>query len=181
MLVTGNPDKLAEARRLCGAELEGETIELAEIQSLDLRRVLAAKGRAAFERLQRPLVVEDTALELAAFGGFPGPLVKWMLDAVGADGIARAAAALGDTHAVARCGLLYLDADRELVAEGVTEGHLVLPPRGNQGFGWDPVFEPAGETRTYGELLPEEKDRLGHRGRAWRALREARLPPSARA
>jgi XTP/dITP diphosphohydrolase len=47
---------------------------------------------------------------------------------------------------------------------------LVLPPRGEQGFGWDPVFLPEGESRTYGELGPQEKDALSHRGRAWRDL-----------
>ncbi|MEO7794248.1 MAG: non-canonical purine NTP pyrophosphatase, partial [Thermoanaerobaculia bacterium] len=47
---------------------------------------------------------------------------------------------------------------------------LVLPPRGERGFGWDPVFRPAGEARTFGELPEAEKDRLGHRGRAWRDL-----------
>ncbi len=47
---------------------------------------------------------------------------------------------------------------------------LVLPARGPRGFGWDPVFLPDGEARTYGELDDAEKDRLGHRGKAWRAL-----------
>ena len=60
--------------------------------------------------------------------------------------------------------------DRSIVAEGTTSGRLVLPPRGDNGFGWDPVFVPDGETLTYAELPPAEKDRLSHRGRAWREL-----------
>jgi XTP/dITP diphosphohydrolase len=172
VLVTGNPAKLAEARRLCGDELEAEALDLPEIQSLDLAEVLAAKGEEAWRRLGRPLVVEETGLELAAFGGFPGPLVKWMLQAVGAEGVARAAITMGDPAAVARCRLLYRDAARTVTAEGATTGRLVTPPRGDQGFGWDPVFQPEGETQTYGELPPEVKDAIGHRGRAWRALLE---------
>jgi non-canonical purine NTP pyrophosphatase (RdgB/HAM1 family) len=145
-------------------------LDLPEIQELDLHEVLRAKAEEAWRRLGRPLVVEDTALELAALGGFPGPLVKWLLQAVGAEGIARLGLVLGNPGVVARCGLLYRDAERELAVEGVTRGTLVLPGRGPRGFGWDPVFLPDGERHTYGELEDAEKDRIGHRGRAWRAL-----------
>lgn len=182
--VTGNPDKLAEARRIWtagdaadrGLIFEAVALELPEIQSLDLLEVLRAKGAEAFRRLRRPLVVEETGLEIEAFNGFPGPLVKWLLAALGPEGMARAALTVAEREgktgaAVARCMTLYLDGDREIVGAGVERGTLVLPPRGGQGFGWDPVFLPEGESRTYGELPPAEKDRLGHRGQAWRDLK----------
>jgi XTP/dITP diphosphohydrolase len=93
-----------------------------------------------------------------------------MLEAVGPEGIARTALALGDARATARCKLAWTDGERTIVGSGETAGELVLPPRGERGFGWDPVFVPAGESRTYGELADAEKDALGHRGRAWRDL-----------
>jgi len=170
LLVTGNPGKLTEARRIVGAALEAVDLDLPEIQSLDLAEVLRAKTDAAFAALGRPVIVEETGLELAGFNGFPGPLVKWMLAAVGAEGIARAALATGDARATARCRLAAYDGERRFEAEGATAGSLVLPPRGPRGFGWDPVFQPDGEHGTYGELADAEKDRLGHRGKAWRAL-----------
>jgi XTP/dITP diphosphohydrolase len=170
VLVTGNPGKLAEARRLAGAGLGAVALDLPEIQSLDLLEVLRHKGEEAWRRLGRPLVVEEAGLDLAALGGFPGPLVKWMLEAAGAGTIARAALALGDPRAVARAALYYRDAGRTLVAEGSTAGTLVLPARGEQGFGWDPVFQPDGLDRTFGELTGTEKDALSHRGKAWRQL-----------
>jgi len=170
VLVTGNRGKIAEARRVVGPHLEAVEVDLPEIQSLDLLAVLRAKGDEAWRRLGRPLVVEEAGLELAALNGFPGPLVKWMLDAVGAAGLARTAIALGDPRAIARCALLYRDALRTVIAEGTTEGVLVLPARGVHGFGWDPVFQPDGETRTFGELTGDEKDAVSHRGRAWRGL-----------
>jgi non-canonical purine NTP pyrophosphatase (RdgB/HAM1 family) len=170
VLVSGNRGKIAEARRLAGPDLEAVELDLPEIQSLDLLEVLEAKGEEAWRRLGRPLVVEEAGLGLAALNGFPGPLVRWMLEAVGAAGLAQTAAALGDPRATARCALLYRDASRTLVAEGITEGTLVLPPRGDNGFGWDPVFLPEGESRTFGELVGPEKDAVSHRGRAWRAL-----------
>jgi non-canonical purine NTP pyrophosphatase (RdgB/HAM1 family) len=169
-LVTGSRDKHAEAERILGRPVDCAPLDLPEIQGLDLQAVLRAKGEEAWRRLRRPLVVEETGLELMALGGFPGPLVKWMLQAVGAEGVARVALALGEPRAVARCALLWTDGERTLVAEGSTAGSLVLPARGDRGFGWDPVFQPAEETRTYAELPAADKDRLGHRGRAWRTL-----------
>ncbi len=170
VLVTGNPAKRVEAERILGRELEALAVDLPEIQSLDLGEVLAAKADEAAPHVGGPFVVEETGLELAALNGFPGPLVKWMLEAVGSEGIARVAIDRADPDVRARCRILYRDGDRQVEAEGITEGTLVLPARGEHGFGWDPVFLPAGESRTYGELEPADKDRIGHRGRAWRAL-----------
>ena len=177
-LVTGNAAKRAEAERILFAHgvsaVECRALDLPELQSLDLLAVLRAKGQAAWTALGRPggrpLVVEETGLELAALAGFPGALVRWMLEAVGAEGIARTALALGDPRAVARCALLWTDGERTVVGEGAAEGTLVLPARGAGGFGWDPVFQPLGESRTYAEVSAAEKDLLGHRGRAWRDL-----------
>ncbi len=177
VLVTGNRHKLEEARRICGAPLESEAIDLPEIQSLDLERVLRAKGDEAWRRLGRPLIVEETGLELAAFGGFPGPLVRWMLEAIGPAGIARAVHALGETAAVARCGLLYLRGEDRILATGTTAGRIVDSPRGGGGFGWDSIFRPEGARATYAELPPEVKDRLSHRGKAWRRLLERLRSP----
>lgn len=170
VLVTGNPGKLAEARRLSQFEMESVDVDLPEMQSLDLEEVVRAKADEAWRRVGRPVVVEETGLEMAALNGFPGPLVKWMLAAIGAEGIARIAQQAGDTRATARCLLLYRDAEHSVLGSGATSGHLVLPPRGTGGFGWDPVFRPEGLEMTYGELSDSQKDAISHRGRAWRDL-----------
>lgn len=171
VFVTGNRGKIAEARLALGMEIETVEVDLPEIQALDLLEILEEKAEAAWQALRRPLVVEDAGLGLLALNGFPGPLVKWMLLAVGAEGIAKTAQALGDVRAVARCGLLYRDAERTVVADGITTGTLVLPGRGGHGFGWDPVFLPDGETRTFAELTGAEKDAVSHRGKAWREMK----------
>jgi len=59
-----------------------------------------------------------------------------------------------------------------LHAEGVCEGTLLVTARGARGFGYDPIFVPRGEDRTMAELDDDEKDRISHRGRAFRALAE---------
>jgi len=173
VLVTGNPDKAAEAERILGRPVPTVAVDLPEIQSLDLLAVLRAKGEEAWRRLGRALVVEETGLGLEALGGFPGPLVRWMLEAAGPEGIARTAHGLGDPAARARCALLYRDAAGAVIAEGSDRGDLVLPARGDFGFGFDVVFQPAGAAGTYAELGAGYKDRHGHRGKAWRALAAA--------
>lgn len=169
-LVTGNPGKLAEARRLAGRDLESVAIDLPEIQSLDYEEVLDQKLRAAFAAVGSPVVVEEAGLGLAALNGFPGPLVRWMLDAVGAEGIARTALALGEPAATATSRIAWTDGATTIFGRGEVAGELVLPGRGAHGFGFDPVFRPAGSERTFGEMTGEEKDRFSHRGAAWRDL-----------
>jgi non-canonical purine NTP pyrophosphatase (RdgB/HAM1 family) len=170
ILVSGNRGKIAEARLAAGEDLPAAELDLPEIQSLDMLEILRGKAAAAWAALQRPVVVEEAGLELAALNGFPGPLVKWMLTAVGADGIARVAESLGDPRALARCQLLYKEGDREILAEGQTAGTLLRPGRGTHGFGWDPVFLPNGSSHTFAELTGHEKDVVSHRGKAWREM-----------
>jgi len=178
VLVTGNAGKRREAARILGFEPAVEPLDLPEIQSLDVGEVLEAKGEAAWRHLGRPLVVDETSLELAALGGFPGPLVKWLLEAVGAAGLSRIAHALGETRATARCWLLFFDGERRLYGRGEVPGRLTPEPRGDRGFGFDPVFLPDGLEGTYAEISEGEKDRLGHRGQAWRDLAEKLKEPA---
>jgi non-canonical purine NTP pyrophosphatase (RdgB/HAM1 family) len=169
-LVSGNADTRRVAERILGRPIEAVAVELPEIQALDLVEVLREKAEEAWRRVGRPLVVEETGLELRGLNGFPGPLVKWMLQAIGPRGVAQVAIATGDATARARCAMIYRDERGAVLAEGSDVGCLVLPARGELGFGWDPVFEPEGSARTYGELPAEVKDARGHRGRAWRNL-----------
>jgi XTP/dITP diphosphohydrolase len=170
VLVTGNLGKIAEARLALGGDVETVLADLPEIQSLDYLEVVRAKAAEAWRQVGRPLIVEEAGLDLPALNGFPGPLVKWMLEAVGAEGLAQAAAYLGDINATARCFLLYKDGDQELIAEGRTDGTLIPHGRGTHGFGWDPVFLPDGGTHTFAELTGPEKGAVSHRGKAWREM-----------
>jgi non-canonical purine NTP pyrophosphatase (RdgB/HAM1 family) len=164
---TGNPKKLAEVRRIL-PNVEGLGLDLDEVQSLDPRVVIGHKLSEARRRAHGgAIAVEDVSFELVALNGFPGPLIRWLLEAVGADGIARIAAQLGDPRAVARAvvGLELPDGTRRWF-EGSVKG-TVTAPRGSRAFGWDPIFQPAGNTRTYGEMTAGEKDRTSHRARVW--------------
>ena len=173
VFVTGNLGKLQEAERILGFRPRHEKLDLPEIQSLDILEIVRAKANEAWRRLGEAVMVDETGLALGALSGFPGPLVKWMAEAIGPEGIARTAHRLGDTTAIAQCAMIYRDGEHELVAQGDVPGLLVSPPRGEGGFGWDPIFQPAGEERTYAQLSSAEKDKIGHRGKALRQLHKA--------
>jgi non-canonical purine NTP pyrophosphatase (RdgB/HAM1 family) len=166
VFVTGRPEKALEAARL-GFPLERVDLDLPEPQSLDPSEVAEAKVRAAFEILGRAVLVEDSGLAVEAWGGFPGALVKWLEKSAGLEGIARMLDPFPDRSARAVCAIACFDGETIAAARGVALGSIAAAPRGTQGFGWDALFVPRGEDRTFAEMSPAEKDRVSHRGLAW--------------
>jgi XTP/dITP diphosphohydrolase len=126
----------------------------------------------AWERLHRPVLVEDSGLEILAWGGFPGALVKWLEKSAGLEAIVRMLEPFADRRAHAVCVIACFDGVELLTARGVTEGAIASAPRGAGGFGWDPIFVPRGSDKTFAELQPAEKDAVSHRRRAWAAMAE---------
>ncbi len=174
VFVTSNLGKLREAEAVLGHTLDHRGLDLPELQSLDLEEVVRSKAQMAWQSLERPVLVEDTGLELAGLGGFPGPLVRWLLVSVGAAGICRIAHCFGDAGATARCLVCATDGSVEIVGEGVVKGSIAAEPTGRGGFGWDSAFIPNdGDGRTYGEMTEEEKNLISHRRMAFVALRDA--------
>jgi XTP/dITP diphosphohydrolase len=171
IFVTSNSNKWHEAQRILGCVLERVELDLVEIQAESVAAVALAKAQAAFAQLGRPVIVEDAGIELLGLGGFPGPFVKYWEKLGGLESICRAADGLGDRRIRAVCALgICSDAGAEVV-EGTVDGMLSLHPRGQSGFGWDAIFVPQGEGRTFGEMTGEEKDARSHRRKAWELLR----------
>jgi non-canonical purine NTP pyrophosphatase (RdgB/HAM1 family) len=173
LFVTSNPNKAREASRLLGRPVENVRLELAEPQSLDFELVVRAKAVEAARRTGRPVLVEDSGVSVLAWGGYPGPLTKWAVGAAGESGFARMLdpferrAEAVSALAVARPGEGEADV---IVAVGRVRGSLAPEPRGTGGFGWDVLFVPEGETRTFAEMSPDEKDARSHRARAFDRL-----------
>jgi len=167
--VTGNARKFAEAQHEI-PQLTQLALDLPEIQELDSRKIIAAKVEAARANYTGALMVDDVSLELLALNGFPGPLIKWLLASNGNEGVWKIASSLGDTRARAICTLGYAVGDEVQYFVGVVEGKIIAP-RG-PGTGWDPVFVPTGETKTYGEMTLAEKNAQSHRGIALAKLKE---------
>lgn len=157
--VTGNPSKAEQL----GWHLHLENppahakVDAEEIQSLDLAKVVEHKVRSAYQLLGSPVLVEDISLCFTALGMLPGPLIKWFLQELGNDGLARLVDAYPDRNAVATVAFAYFDGQEVQQFYGETLGSIATEPRGEQGFGWDPVFIPQGSALTWAEMSKEEQ------------------------
>lgn len=195
VVATANPGKLAELRALLG-DLGLALRSLADYPGappmpedgatyLDNAR---AKARALAAHARLPALADDSGLEVDALGGAPGVRsARFAADAgkassgdIDRDNIALLLDRLRgvpDERRTARfrCVIVVDQGGRELVAEGTCEGVILRAPRGEGGFGYDPVFCHPPLGRTFAELGAAEKDRVSHRGRAIEALRR-RLP-----
>jgi non-canonical purine NTP pyrophosphatase (RdgB/HAM1 family) len=172
VLVTGNVNKWREAERILGFAIERVELELDELQAESVSAVALAKAQAAFGKLGRPVIVEDAGVELVGLGGFPGPFIKYWEKLGGLASICRAADGLGERGVRAVCALGVCSASGAQVVTGVALGSISSEPRGTNGFGWDAIFIPEGETRTFGQMTPAEKDAHSHRRKAWELLRQ---------
>ncbi|MFW5965457.1 MAG: RdgB/HAM1 family non-canonical purine NTP pyrophosphatase [Halodesulfurarchaeum sp.] len=163
--VTTNAEKAAEARAHLPVEVVQTDYDYDEIQSADLADIAARGAREAFESVgaSRPVIVDDTGFFIEGLDGFPGPYAAYVDQTLGIEGVWSLAAELADRTAAFECAIAYADGDRLEVFEGRVEGHLVAP-RGEGGFGYDPIFEYEG--RTFAELSIEEKNEVSHRSRA---------------
>jgi len=171
-LVTSNAEKLKELRTIMsGVELEMRSIDTPEIQSMDLEEIVRAKARSAFEAVGGPVIVEDVSFEVAAVGGMPGPFIKWWNKAAGYESLLVLCRHTDDWRATARCGSAYFDGTRLEYAEAAVHGRLT-EKSGGEGFGFDFYFIPDGYDQTFAELGNEIKNRISHRGRSLRTLRE---------
>lgn len=170
VFVSSNEDKWREAQLILGRPLERVSLELPEIQAATTMEVARAKARVAFTQLQRAVIIEDAGVELAALGGFPGPFIKYWEKLGGLESICRAADGLGNRRAQAVCVLVVADAAGLSPFEGRAAGTIAEQPRGTLGFGWDAVFIPEGDSRTWAEMSQAEKDARSHRRRAWELL-----------
>jgi XTP/dITP diphosphohydrolase len=174
-LASGNRHKLEELR----AALPGWELELLETDREYPPEDGAtyyenARGKAEFGRMaaspEEWVLGEDSGIEVAALGGRPGiASARWT-----ADGVARLLEELGgvdDRRARYVCELVALGPDEEeRRGTGVLEGTIATQRRGDQGFGYDPIFVPLGETRTVAELGNAWKRANSHRARAAASL-----------
>jgi XTP/dITP diphosphohydrolase len=175
VFVTTNEHKRREVQQILGVALEGADLDLPEIQAVDPAEVAVEKARAAREALgdtDLPVLVEDSGLMVDAWGGFPGALTKWVMQSVGNEGLLRMLAPEEDRSARAVCVVALAGADGEVhTFRGEVQGTVAGNPRGDGGFGYDPVFVPGWSEETYAEM-GEAKNADSHRARAFRALKE---------
>ncbi len=168
--ITGSKNKVAEVKAVL-PEIEQLEIDLPEIQELDAHKIIAAKIFEARRHHSNAYMVEDTSLYLDGMNGLPGPLNKWFLKSIGEAGLVKLAQTFGSAGA-ARTIIGYADETGAVeFFEGETRG-VVVPPQGVSHFGWDAIFVPEGQSKSYAEMSMEEKNAISHRGKALKKLAE---------
>jgi len=190
VLATANPDKAREiADALSGFELVPRPADVPDVDETadTLEGNARLKAEALCAATGEPAVADDTGLEVDALDGRPGVYSSRFAgpEATYADNVAKLLADLegvpdADRGARFRTVALARFPDgSEVVAEGTVDGHIAAEARGDEGFGYDPVFVPVdGDGRTFAEMPLAEKQAVSHRGRAFRALAEALQPRS---
>src|SRR5579863_1920846 len=142
----------------------------------------AIKAHAAASASKLPALADDSGLVLSGLGGAPGIYsARWAANKDFAPAMARVERELGDNpdrraYFVAVLALAWPDGHLEHF-RGEVHGGVVFPPRGTRGFGYDPIFLPAGARETFGELDGGARMRVSHRTVAFRRLAAACLPP----
>ena len=193
IVASHNPGKLREIDDLIGpfgiASVSAGALGLPEPEETGASFAANAllKAHASAKAGKLPALADDSGLAVYALDGAPGIYsARWagpskdfavamrkvedQLQARGATTPERRRA-----HFISVLALVWPDGHEEIF-EGRVDGTLVWPPRGTEGFGYDPMFLPDGETRTFGELTAAQKHALSHRARAFRLLVEACLP-----
>jgi len=183
LVASRNPKKLAELRRVLDAAglTELTLVSLNDVAPFEeapetgatFEDNALAKARDALAATGLASVADDSGLEVAALNGMPGVLsARW--SGKHGDDAGNTALLLAQLRDVpdGRRGAAFVSAcalatpSGEIVVRGEWPGSIAREPRGDGGFGYDPVFIPGGEHRTAAQLTPEEKDAVSHRGRA---------------
>ena len=169
---TGNADKFRLVSSLLPMPVHQVVLDLPERQALDAREVIEAKARDAYRQLGKPVLVQDTALHVEAWGGLPGALIVWFLQTVGNEGICRMMRGWENRSAVAVFAVGFYDGMAFRCFTSEIAGRIVDGPRGEHGFGWDPIFAPDGHDKTFAEMTDEERAAVSMRRRAFEQFRD---------
>jgi XTP/dITP diphosphohydrolase len=187
VLGTRNKNKIDELRKIladAGLDVELLSVEAFEdVPDVPETGVTFAdnallKARAVAKATGLPAVADDSGLCVDALGGQPGVFsARWAGghgdDKANLDLVLSQLADIPDDQRGAHfacAAALVLPSGQERVVEGKLDGTLTREPRGLNGFGYDPIFQPVGATRTTAEMTPAEKNAISHRGQAFRAL-----------
>ncbi|MCC6009441.1 MAG: XTP/dITP diphosphatase [Fervidicoccaceae archaeon] len=170
---TSNKNKFNEASRILekyGYELVLFSFEKKELQSTDLGEIALQSALIAYTYVNAPVVVEDSGLFIKALNGFPGPFSSYVYKTIGVRGVLKLMEGVTDRSAYFESAVAIVMPPFERVFKGSVYGRIADSPRGTGGFGFDPIFIPENEDKTFAEMSVEEKNRYSHRARAFEKL-----------
>lgn len=172
-VISKNLGKLREIRLVLakfGFEVEPVDERKLEVQSESLEEIAKTAAEYLLGRVSEPFVVEDSGLFITSLKGFPGPYSSYVYRTIGCEGILKLMKGVEDRHAKFVCAAALGFEGSVLVFSGEVEGMISTEPRGQGGFGFDPIFVPLGCSKTFAEMTPEEKSSVSHRAKALELL-----------
>ncbi|MCK4279064.1 MAG: XTP/dITP diphosphatase [Candidatus Thorarchaeota archaeon] len=171
VLMTQNQHKLTELKPLFerfDVSFETTSMEKFEIRADNVEAVAHEAAITAYDVLKQPVVLDDSGLLVDALNGFPGTYSAYVSKTIGNAGILRLMNNIDKRTAKFVTAVGYADGDAVRTFVGVMLGNIAQAPAGKEGFGYDPIFVPRGETRTYAQLSLLEKVNISHRTKAFR-------------
>lgn len=172
--LSSNPHKITEVSKILSlnfVEIEGCNVKISEIQSNDMESIVRDKVIKAYEKIKKPLFVEQTGLYIEDFGNLPGGLTQIVWDSLQADKFCDFFGKRINTKAKAVTKIGYCDGKNILTFSGEIIGCIVDTPRGDRNFQWDCVFQPEGFDQTFAEL-GDEKNNISMRKVALEAFKK---------
>jgi dITPase (EC 3.6.1.-) len=184
--VTTNPGKVREAAAYLDDPVEQVAFDYSEPQAAEFSTVAAHGARRAYEQIGAPVIIDDAGLSISVLDGFPGPFSAYVQETLGIERVAALARQEDDQSAAFHAVVGYCDggpieatnttgltidtadeAPPVALFRGVVSGQIVAP-RGDGGFGYDPIFEHDGQT--FAERSSDDKNAISHRGEALEAF-----------
>jgi XTP/dITP diphosphohydrolase len=171
---TGNINKFNEARSILsqnGIAVGMLGVKGDEIQSDSLQNIAQKSALNGYERCHLPIFVEDAGLFIKTLGGFPGPYAAYVYKTIHNSGILKLMKNEKDRIATFKSVIAYCDEDHcePLCFFGEAKGQITTVERraqGDSGFGFDPIFQPSGNKKTFAEMTIDEKNGFSHRAMA---------------
>jgi non-canonical purine NTP pyrophosphatase (RdgB/HAM1 family) len=170
--ITGNAHKAEQVAEYLSVPIKHQSLELVEIQSLDLEEIVEHKAKEAFKKLGTPVLIEDVALTFHALGRLPGTLIKWFLGELKPEGLCKLLQNHQDRSATIEILYGLYDGKSLKTFLGVEKGTIASEPRGTRGFGFDVTFIPEGYDQTRGEMGEENYVKTSHRKKGLEKLEE---------
>ena len=165
LFATTNAEKVREAQAYLESAVEHFDFDYIELQSESLSEIAIHGAQESFKAAggNQPVITDDSGIFIDDLGGFPGPYSSYVYHTIGLSGILTLLRDSDSHRAYFRTAIAYCSEDETVAFEGSIRGTIV-PPRGTEGFGYDPIFEYNG--KTLAEMNPIEKNAISHRGRA---------------